>query len=123
MGKSCLLTPADRKTRKRYAARSLTMESGEIREVFWRAPAGATVRTITLDNGSEFAEFRGIEQDTGAEVYFAEPRSPWQRGTNENTNGLLRFYVPKGTDFRAVMDEGVKEVVDLLNHRPRKCLG
>jgi IS30 family transposase len=86
-----LLTLVDRKTRKLYAVRSLTMESGEIREAFLRALAGAAVRTITLDNGSEFAEFRGIEQDTGAEVYFAEPHSPWQRGTNENTNGLLRF--------------------------------
>ncbi|GMO42261.1 MAG: hypothetical protein Pg6C_03680 [Treponemataceae bacterium] len=68
--------PADRKTRKLYAARSLTMESGEIREAFLRALAGAAVRTITLDNGSEFAEFRRIGQDTGAEVYFAEPRPP-----------------------------------------------
>ncbi|MDR0600023.1 MAG: IS30 family transposase [Treponema sp.] len=85
--------------------------------------AGVTVRTITLDNGSEFAEFRGTGRDTGAEVYFAEPRSPWQRGTNENTNGLLRFYFSKGTDFRMVTDERVKEVVNLLNHRPHKCLG
>jgi IS30 family transposase len=123
MGKGCLLTLVDRKTRKLYAARSLTMESGEIREAFRRVLAGITVRTITLDNGSEFAEFRGIERDTGAEVYFAEPRSPRQRGTNENTNGLLRCYFSKGTDFRAVTDERVREVVDLLNHRPRKCLG
>jgi IS30 family transposase len=99
------------------------MESGEIRAAFGRALAGAAVRTITLDNGSEFAEFRGIGRDTGAEVYFADPHSPWQRGTNENTNGLLRFYFPKGTDFRAVTDERVREVVDLLNRRPRKCLG
>jgi IS30 family transposase len=98
------------------------MESGEIREAFLRALAGAAVRTITLDNGSEFAEFRGLEQDTGAEVYFAEPRPPRQRGTNENTDGLPGFYFPKGTDFRTATDERVREVVDLLNHRPRKCL-
>jgi IS30 family transposase len=86
-------------------------------------PAGARVRTITPDNRPEFAEFRGRERDTGGEVYFTEPRPPRQRGTNENTEGLLRFYVPKGRDFRAVRDEGVKEAVGLLNHRPRKYLG
>jgi IS30 family transposase len=58
-----------------------------------------------------------------AEVYFAEPRPPRQRGTNENTNGLLKFYFPKRTDFRAVTDERVQEVAGLLNHRPRKCPG
>ena len=56
-------------------------------------------------------------------VYFAEPHKPWQRGTNENTNGLLRFFFPKGCDFHAVSQEFVDSVVDLINSRPRKCLG
>lgn len=79
--------------------------------------------TLTLDNGKEFARFHTIEQDTGLAVYFADPYSAWQRGTNENTNGLLRRYFPKGTDFSAVTEKALAEVVKKLNHRPRKCLG
>jgi len=74
------------------------------------------------DNGSEFAQFRKLEIATGAKVYFADPYSPWQRGLNENTNGLLRRYFPKGCNFHEVDDKVLQEVVDKLNHRPRKCL-
>ena len=56
-------------------------------------------KTLTVDNGKEFAEFKRIQLKTGLAVYFADPYSAWQRGTNENTNGLLRWYFPKGTDF------------------------
>ena len=80
------------------------------------------IKTMTADNGSEFAGFKEIEQRTGASVYFADPRSPWQRGCNENTNGLLRRYFPKGFDFRLASDKLIQVVVDKLNHRPRKCL-
>ena len=76
-----------------------------------------------LDNGCEFAQFRQIEEKLDTLVYFAEPHKPWQRGTNENTNGLLRFFFPKGCDFRAVSQEALDSVVDLINSRPRKCLG
>ena len=79
-------------------------------------------QTLTLDNGKEFARFREIEKKTGLTVYFADPYSSWQRGTNENTNGLLRRYFPKGIDFRAVSEKTLAEVVKKLNHRPRKCL-
>lgn len=78
--------------------------------------------TLTLDNGKEFARFHDIEKDTGITVYFADPYSAWQRGTNENTNGLLRRYFPKGLDFRTVTEETLAEAVKKLNHRPRKCL-
>ena len=61
-------------------------------------------------------------QDHNTDVYFAEPHKPWQRGTNENTNDLLRFFFPKGFDFRTITQETVDKVVDLINHRPRKCL-
>jgi len=82
-----------------------------------------TVRkTLTLDNGKEFADFERIEKETGLDVYFSDPYSPWQRGTNENTNGLLRQYLPKGSDLRLVSDEQLALVVKKLNNRPRKCL-
>ena len=64
-----------------------------------------------------------LEEELKTEVYFAEPHKPWQRGTNENTNDMLRFFFPKGFDFRTITQEDVDFVVDLLNNRPRKCLG
>ena len=80
------------------------------------------VKSISLDNGSEFSEFRALERELRTTVYFAEPHKPWQRGTNENTNGLLRFFFPKGFDFRTISQEHVEAAVLLTNHRPRKCL-
>jgi len=80
-------------------------------------------KTLTVDNGKEFARFKELEYKTGLTVYFADPYSAWQRGTNENTNGLLRQYFPKRTDFRNVTEEDLAFVVKKLNHRPRKCLG
>jgi IS30 family transposase len=94
----------------------------EIWKAFRQVPVGTTAQTITPDNGSEFAECGEIERDAGANTRFTELHSSRQRGTNENTNGLLRFYFPKGTDLRIVTDEWVKEVVNLLNHRLRKYL-
>jgi IS30 family transposase len=78
--------------------------------------------TLTVDNGSEFAQFKKFEKKTGLEIYFAKPYSPWQRGANENTNGLLRQYFPKGSNFEKVTGEDVEEAVRRLNNRPRKCL-
>ncbi|HBQ8066822.1 IS30 family transposase, partial [Aeromonas caviae] len=81
------------------------------------------VHTITFDNGGEFAEHKAIEEALGAETYFAHPYSSWERGLNENSNGLLRQFIPKGTDLREVTDEDVRRAEQWLNLRPRKCLG
>jgi len=78
--------------------------------------------TLTVDNGKEFSQFKEIEAKTGLAVYFADPYAAWQRGTNENTNGLLRYYFPKGTDFRKISEKDLALVVKRLNNRPRKCL-
>ena len=78
--------------------------------------------TLTVDNGSEFARFKEFEKKAGLDIYFADPYSPWQRGANENTNGLLRQYFPKGSDFKKVAEEEITEAVKRLNNRPRKCL-
>lgn len=80
------------------------------------------VHTITLENGSEFADYKGIEEDLNTTIYFADPYSPWQRGLNENTNDMIRFFFPKGTDFSKVTEEELIAVLCLLNNRSRKCL-
>lgn len=79
--------------------------------------------SLTYDRGSEMAQHRLFTKDTKVQVYFADPHSPWQRGTNENTNGLLRQYFPKGIDFGAQSRAQIQEVQDRLNDRPRKALG
>lgn len=79
--------------------------------------------SVTFDNGSEFACCHRLEKHLGMELYYADPGCPQQRGTNENTNGLIRQYFPKRTDFRDVTHFEVRAVEKLLNHRPRACLG
>ena len=78
--------------------------------------------TLTYDRGSEMARHKLFTEHTNMQVYFADPQSPWQRGTNENTNGLIRQFFPKGMSFRNVTTEEIKYVQNLLNGRPRKSL-
>lgn len=78
--------------------------------------------SLTLDNGTEFARCRRLEKHLGLQLYFADPGCPYQRGTNENTNGLIRQYFPKGTNFRDISHQEVRRVENLLNIRPRACL-
>jgi IS30 family transposase len=80
-------------------------------------------RSITFDNGTEFARCQRLEKHLGVQLYFADPGCPYQRGTNENTNGLIRQYFPKGTDFRDISHDAVRHVEKSLNNRPRACLG
>jgi IS30 family transposase len=100
--------------------RAVTMTEQSIRS-FRKTPC-ALRRTLTVDNGKEFANFKEFEAKTGLKVYFADPYAAWQRGTNENTNGLLRQYFLKGTYFRNISEKEVAIVVKKLNNRPRKCL-
>ncbi len=80
-------------------------------------------KTLTLDNGKEFAEHRQLEIEAALRIYFAKPYSAWQRGTNENTNGLVRQFLPKGTDLANLPEHRFTKVQQLLNDRPRKRLG
>lgn len=125
-GSGHITTHVERKSRYLIAAKlankTAAVTAVAITAAFRKIPR--TLRhTLTLDNGKEFARFSEIEKGTGLVVYFADPYSAWQRGTNENTNGLLRRYFPKGSDFRNVTQETLASAVKKLNHRPRKCLG
>lgn len=79
-------------------------------------------RTLTLDNGTEFSDWERLEKQTGMTIYFAYPYHSWERGTNENTNGLLRQYFPKSMDFNLITSKELADVVKRLNNRPRKRL-
>ena len=123
VGRGFLVTQADRKSRYLRAGLLEKRNAVLTKNVICQLLNGLPVNSISLDNGSEFAEFRALEEELNAPVYFAEPHKPWQRGTNENTNGLLRFFFPKGFDFLSISQDVVDEVVKLINNRPRKCLG
>jgi IS30 family transposase len=87
------------------------------------APLAARVHTITVDNGKEFCDHELIATGLQARIYFAHPYASWERGLNENTNGLVRQYFPKKYDFDRITHRDVQHVEDQLNHRPRKTLG
>ena len=128
--KSCLVTLVERKTRFLAARRLETHDSKTVVdlliEMCKRIPddiRDGLCSTLTWDQGSEMAEAVRFSEATGFKVYFCDPHSPWQRGTNENTNGLIRQYFPKGTRFTKVTDEEVKIMQDQMNGRPRETFG
>ena len=86
-------------------------------------PFKGLLNTITSDNGKEFAEHKAIAKSLAVDYYFAHPYHSWERGANENMNGLIRQYLPKGTPFDGLDDNEIKRIRDKLNHRPRKKLG
>ena len=123
VGKGLLVTQVDRRSRLLRAGLLAKRDAGLTQMTICSLLRGLPVHSISLDNGSEFSEFHAIEEALHTQVYFAEPHKPWQRGTNENTNDILRFFFPKGFDFRTISQDDVDAVVDLINSRPRKCLG
>jgi IS30 family transposase len=120
-----LITMVERKSRFVRLRRVANGKAATARDAIVAALYGARccVSTLTYDNGSEFAEHGVIDIALDAMAYFAEPHSPWQRGTNENTNGLLRQYFPKGKSMHSLTDEQLQVIEDKLNNRPRKVLG
>jgi IS30 family transposase len=85
-------------------------------------PISKRVYTITGDNGKEFAEHERIAQELKADFFFAHPFSAWERGANENMNGLVRQYIPKKRAFISITHDELLQITNRLNHRPRKCL-
>lgn len=122
-GKKCLLTLNDRKSRFLIARKSDRKTAECINEQMIKALKGMKVMSITPDRGKEFAGHAEVtEALDGVQFYFPGPHQPWQRGTNENSNGLLREYFPKGSDIGDYSSAQIKTVVDKINRRPRKCL-
>lgn len=122
---SALLTMVERKTLYSVIMRLAGKRADLLAEA---AVAGMKhlkdrVKTITLDNGLEFAKHALIAEGLEADIYFAHPYASWERGINENTNGLIRQYFPKGTDFNKVSDEDIEYVMNRLNNRPRATRG
>lgn len=121
--KGALVTLADRKSKKLRMVKVDSKEADVVSKAVCALLKGETANTITFDNGKEFTNHESIAKNTGAKVYFAHPYSSWERGLNENTNGLVRQYFPKGSSFENITTQDVKCAEDTLNSRPRKTLG
>jgi IS30 family transposase len=124
--KGCLATFAERKSRLyltfKMPNRSSKLMTKAIKHAYSLFPK-ETFKTITSDRGKEFSCYSEIESSLDVGFYFADPYSTWQRGTNENSNGLLREFYPEKTDFAKVATEDLITSLQLINNRPRKCLG
>jgi transposase, IS30 family len=124
-GRHCLLTLVDRMTRRVRIVKLPARQAAEVNKALIREVRSGRVKlkSLTLDNGTEFHGFRELEEKLGIEVYFAQPYHSWERGTNENTNGLIRQYLPKGSCFKQLTQRQCNEIEKELNDRPRKVLG
>ena len=122
---SALGTLVERTTRLTILVPLKNKDATSVREAFARKFSHlpmALKRSLTYDNGQEMAQHKLFTENTRIQVYFAHPHSPWERGTNENTNSLIRQFFPKGTDFSKVSLKSIKRAQDMLNDRPRKVL-
>ena len=123
--KGVIVTVVERNTRYTEVVKVESKDSELVKNAIntRMEPHQGKVLTITFDNGKEFAKHEEIASNLGVRVYFAHPYSSWERGSNENTNGLLRQFIPKGSSFTNLTNKEVQRVMNLLNNRPRKVLG
>jgi len=120
-----ILSAVERKSKLTRLRNLATKAAAEMKDktIEVLRPLAAKVHTITLDNGKEFCEHEQIAAELQTRIYFAHPYASWERGLNENTNGLVRQYFPKKYDFARITDQELQQVEDRLNNRPRKTLG
>jgi IS30 family transposase len=123
--RQALVTLVERKSRLTLIAKVTRKTAKAVTAAIIRLlePLAPWVHTLTADNGREFAWHQQIAKALNARFYFAHPFSSWERGLNENTNGLIRQYFPKKHDFTTITQQQIERVMDKLNNRPRKCLG
>lgn len=124
--KSAIGTIVERKTRFTLILKLNSKKADEIAEVFSKILNNLNhiyKKSMTYDNGIEMARHEKITENTGMKIYFAHPYSSWERGTNENTNGLIRRYLPKGTNFNEISENQLLIIQEKLNNRPRKIIG
>lgn len=119
---ACLVTLVDRKSRFVIGGKANKKNAREVSRIIICALRGLPVKTITPDRGMEFARHAEVTSALQVPFYFPPPHQPWQKGINENTNGLSREYFPKGQDLTDISQECIQEVFDELNMRPCKCL-
>lgn len=123
--RSALGTLVERTTRMTFLVRLKDMDAMAVRKAFaleFESIPEGLKRSLTYDHGSEMSQHKLFTKSTRIQVYFAHPHCPWERGTNENTNGLIRQFFPKGTDFTKVSLKEIKRAQNMLNDRPRKTL-
>ncbi|MDR0916495.1 MAG: IS30 family transposase [Oscillospiraceae bacterium] len=127
--KAALFTLTDRKTKEEIIVKLPDKTQASVIAAVLRLKAGnrrASVpcfKSVTFDNGSEFLNFEELEKAFGCNVFYAHPYSSWERGTNENSNGIIRRFFPKGTDFSKVSTRRIAAVQNWMNNYPRKILG
>jgi len=123
--KTAILTATERKSQFELMVKTDGTKAESIRKqmINLLAPFKELVKTITSDNGKEFAKHQEIASKLETDFYFAEPYSPWQRGLNEYNNKLIRQYLPKKTDFDLINNNTIYMIIRKLNNRPRKLLG
>lgn len=120
--KGCILTLVDRKTRWVSIRKLKAKTMGEVNRALVPLIRRHQIKTLTADNGSEFHAYKRVEKLTGATFYFAKPYHSWERGTNENTNGLIRQYLPKSYSMEGTTQWDCNSIAQRLNSRPRKIL-
>ena len=122
--KSALLTLVERKTKYLIIVRlnGLTVEETAMAMIGALKRHKANAHSVTMDNGKEFYRHMKVAKAPGAKTYFCRPYRSWEKGLNENTNGLIRQYFPKGTDFNKISDAEIRRVQEALNNRPGKTL-
>ena len=120
---ACIMTMVDRKSMYLITGKMPTRAARHLNDAVGKSVAGLPVKTLTVDNGMEFASHKKLSKMIGAAIYFSHEGCPWERGLDENTNGLLRQFIPKGTDLDSVSELELEHITELINNRPRKTLG